>query len=636
MYHVVKKFFLGNPLHNEESSHQRLSNPIALAVFSSDALSSTAYATGEILLVLAIAGTGVLSLTLPIAVAIGILLVVVVTSYRQTIKAYPLGGGSYRVASDNLGTYAGLVAGSSLLVDYVLTVAVSVSAGTAAVTSALPGAAPFRVQIAVGFVILLALANLRGVKESGAVFAVPTFGFIALMVVTILTGFFRYFTGGAEAIAVPAAAEIIEASAPLTAFLIMKAFASGCAAMTGIEAIADGVAVFREPTAKNARLTITWMAGILLFMFLGLSWLAVNAGVQPVEETVISQLSRQFFGTGVLYFLISAFTAAILVVAANTAYADFPRLASFMSADNFLPHQFRDLGHRLVFSNGIIMLTLAAIGLIIGFGAETSRLIPLYALGVFTSFTLSQSGMVVRWIKSKETGWKRGVAVNGFGAVVTAVVLGVVTVTKFRDGAWVVVLLVPVMISAFLAVRRQYKRVAQELALPAAELAELNWQAYNKLHNRVVVFVKSIDRRLVRALQYAKTLKADATEAIFIDVGNEEGERMREEWDRADLGIKLTIIPSPYREIVAPILTFVRNVPRPTTDYIVTVIVPEYAPANAADAVLHDKTSFWIKQQLFGEPGVIVTDVPYHPDFDAPGPALRAHDDERRDSGATP
>jgi len=614
----VKSIFLGKAIHNEESAHQRLSNPVGLAVFSSDALSSTAYATGEILLILAVAGTSALRLTWPIAIAIGMLLILVVTSYRQTIKAYPKGGGSYRVASDNLGIYAGLAAGAALLVDYTLTVAVSVSAGTAAVTSALPELIPFKIEIAVGFVILLALANLRGVKESGALFAVPTYGFVVLMVLTILTGFYRYFTGGPDAIAVPAAAELIEATAPLTLFLILKAFASGCAAMSGIEAIADGVAVFREPTAKNARLTLTWMAGILLFLFLGLSWLAVHAGVQASHETVISQLSRTFFGTGPLYFAISAFTAAILVIAANTAYADFPRLASFMAADNFLPHQMRDLGHRLVFSKGILILTLVAIALIIGFGAETSALIPLYALGVFTCFTLSQAGMVMRWVKNKEKGWQLNAAINGLGALVTFIVLGVVTVTKFRDGAWIVVLLVPLMCLSFLWIRRQYARVAAELALTSDELVDLNYQAYNRIHNHVVVLVKNIDRRLVRALQYSRTLRADEIEALYVDAAGEgTATEIQRKWDQAGFGIKFTIIESPYREIMQPIIERVRAIPRPSPDYVVTVVVPEYAPTNAADAMLHDQTSFWIKRQLFGEPGVIVVDVPYHSSFDA-------------------
>jgi len=608
MARMLKSVLLGRAMHNQDVAHQRLSNPIALAVFSSDALSSTAYATGEILLVLAVAGAAALKLTVPIAVAVCILLVIVVMSYRQTIKAYPLGGGSYRVASDNLGTTAGLVAGASLLVDYVLTVAVSVSAGVAAITSAAPELLAWRVPIALGFVALLAVANLRGVKESGALFAVPTYGFVSIIAVTVTIGLFRLITQGAESIAIPHT-EVVEATAPLTAFLIAKAFASGCAAMTGVEAIADGVAVFREPTAKNARLTITWMAGILVFLFLGLSVLAVAAGVQPTHETVISQLSRQLYGTGWQYFLVTAFTTAILIIAANTAYADFPRLASFLAADDFLPHQMRDLGHRAVFSNGIILLTAAAAGLIVIFGGETSRLIPLYALGVFTSFTLSQAGMVMHHRKEREPRWQTSAVINGFGACVTAVVLVVVTVSKFVDGAWIVVLLIPTIIAYFLWVRRQYDRVRAELKIRPEELTDLNWQSYNRMHNHVIVLVKEIDRRLIRAIQYAKGIRADRVEALYVDIAG-DADRMRAEWAAADFGVKLTVVESPFREIVGPIMEYVRGIPRPTRDHVVTVIMPEYAAENIADTLLHDQTSLFLKTSLFGQPGVIVTDVP--------------------------
>jgi len=607
-----KRVLLGDPMHNVEVQHQRLSNPIALAVFSSDALSSTAYATGEILLVLAVAGSMALKLTVPIAIAVSILLVIVVISYRQTISAYPLGGGSYRVASDNLGTLAGLTAGASLLVDYVLTVAVSISAGVAAITSAAPALVPWRVPIALALVAVVAIANLRGVKESGAVFAVPTYGFVVLIGVTVVLGFYRLFTQGADAIAVPVS-ETIVATAPLTLFLIAKAFASGCAAMTGVEAIADGVAVFREPTAKNARLTITWMAGILVFMFMGLSILAVVAGVQPTEETVISQLSRVLYGTGPIYFAIATFTAMILVVAANTAYADFPRLASFLASDDFMPHQMRDLGHRAVFSNGILLLTFAAAALIVIFGAQTSRLIPLYALGVFTSFTLSQAGMVIHHRKTREPRWKLAAVINGFGASVTAVVLVVVAVSKFADGAWIVLLLIPTIIAYFLWVRRQYDRVREELKLRPDELTDLNWQSYNRMHNHVIVLVKDVDRRLIRALQYAKGLRADRTEAVFIDISG-TGDEMRKKWAQAEFGVKLTVVDSPYREIVHPIVEHIRSIPRPTCDHVVTVILPEYAAENVADTLLHDQTSLFLKTTLFGEPGVIVTDVPYRID----------------------
>lgn len=615
---IFKRVLLGNAMHNREVQHQRLSNPIALAVFSSDALSSTAYATGEILLVLSVAGAAALKLTVPVAIAVGILLVIVVTSYRQTIKAYPLGGGSYRVASDNLGTTAGLVAGASLLVDYVLTVAVSVSAGVAAITSAAPALTPWRVPIALGLVAIVAIANLRGVKESGAVFAVPTYGFVLLLGFTVTVGLFRWLTQGAESIAIPVT-ETITATGALTAFLVMKAFASGCAAMTGVEAIADGVAVFREPTAKNARLTITWMAGMLLYLFLSLSVLAVVAGAQPTEETVISQLSAVLFGRGLFYFILAGFTTAILVVAANTAYADFPRLSSFLAADDFLPHGMRDLGHRAVFSNGILLLTGAASILIVIFGAETSRLIPLYALGVFTSFTLSQAGMVLHHRKEQEPGWKTAAVINGVGACVTGVVMIVVTVSKFADGAWIVVLLIPTIIAYFLWVRRQYDAVRAELKLRPEELTDLNWQSYNRMHNHVILLVKEIDRRLIRALFYAKGLRADRLEALYVDISG-DGPEMRKLWEDAEFGVKLTIVTSPYREIVQPILEYVRSVPRPTRDHVVTVIMPEYAPDSLAGNMLHDQTSLFLKTSLFATPGVIVTDVPYRAEKPASSP----------------
>ena len=606
----LKRLLLGDPLHNREAMHQRLSNPVALAVFSSDALSSVAYAPQEIMLMLALAGTAALSLTLPIAVAIGVLLVIVVLSYRQTIREYPGGGGSYIVAKENLGTIPGLVAGASLLVDYILTVAVSISAAVAAITSAVPGLLPYTVPMAVGFVLLLAIANLRGVKESGTLFAGPTFAFIALIGFMVITGLIRFATG--DPITVPAPAEQIEVVQSLGLFLVLKAFASGCTAMTGVEAIANGVQAFRQPEDKNASITLTWMAGILLFLFTGIALLSTLAGVQPSEtETVISQLSREMFGTGWLYYVISASVAAILVLAANTAYADFPRLSSFVADDDFLPHQLRDRGHRLVFSNGIILLTIAAIVLLVAFGGVTTRLIPLYAVGVFLSFTLSQAGMVRHHLRIRESGWQRSLVINALGATATGIVTAVIATAKFTHGAWIVLILIPTIVAFFLWVRRQYERVRMDLAIRPDEFADLDWQSYNRMHNHVIVLVKSIDRRLVRALRYARTLQADRIEAVYVDIdGDAAGFRKR--WDKAAFGIKLTVIDSPYREILGPIMEFIRAVPRPTNDHVVTVILPEYAPENFGDAMLHDQTSLFLKQQLFGEPGVILTDVPYH------------------------
>jgi amino acid transporter len=614
----LKNFLLGNPLHTEQSQHQKLSNGTALAVFSSDAISSVAYATGEIILVLSVAGAAFLHLTWWIALVIAALLAVVAASYRQTIRACPQGGGSYVVSRENLGDFAGLVAGASILVDYTLTVSVSIASGTAALTSAFPLLRPFTVPICLGFIALLAVANLRGLKESGRMFSVLTYTFIASAVFMIVWGVVVALTKGTAALQVPSSHETIAATGSLSALLLLRAFASGCAALTGIEAIADGVQAFREPAAKNAAKTMTRLGAILVFLFLGITWLAVNAGVQNVEhETVISQLSRQLFGTGPVYFFISFATMAILVIAANTSFTGFPLLSSFMAGHDYLPHQLKDRGYRLVHSNGILLLTGGAALLIVIFGGQTSALIPLYAVGVFTAFTLSQAGLVRHWLKNKQDPqWRMSLVLNAVGATATAIVLVVITVAKFTEGAWIVIVLIPVMVSYFAWIKRRYDMVKAELALPEDELVDLNWQAYNRLHNHVILLVKDIDRRLVRALQYTKSLRADTVEAVFIDVSGEQAETFRKQWDEAGLGIRLTVIESPYREVISPVLTYIRSFSRPTRDHVITVIVPEYAPMNAADAVLHDQTSFWIKQQLFGEDGVIVADVPYHPSFD--------------------
>ncbi|MRR11392.1 APC family permease [bacterium] len=571
-----------------------------------------AYAPGEIMLMLALAGTAALKLTLPIALAIGALLIVVVLSYRQTIREYPGGGGSYIVAKENLGTIPGLIAGASLLVDYILTVAVSISAAVAAITSAQPQLLPYTVPIAVGFVVLLAIANLRGVKESGALFAGPTFLFIFLIGFMVVVGLFRFATGSPFTVPVPH--ETVEPIQTLTLFLILKAFASGCTAMTGVEAIANGTQAFKQPENKNAAITLSWMAGILLFLFVGIATLVSLAHVQPSHtETVISQLSRAMFGTGWLYYVISASVAAILVLAANTAYADFPRLSSFVASDDFLPHQLRDQGHRLVYSNGIILLTMAAIALLVIFGGVTTRLIPLYAVGVFSSFTLSQAGMIFHHRRIREPNWQRSLIINAAGAATTLVVTLVIATAKFSQGAWIVLILIPLIVMYFLWVRRQYDRVRSELAIRPDEFADLDWQSYNRMHNHVIVLVKEIDRRLIRALRYAKSLSADKVEALYIDIDG-SGKAFQERWDKAGFGIRLTCINSPYREILAPIMDYIRSIPRPTIDHVVTIILPEYAPENVGDAMLHDQTSFFLKQQLFGEPGVILTDVPYHID----------------------
>ena len=624
MPNTLKKMLLGDPIHNKEAAHQRLSNPVALAVFSSDALSSVAYATEEIVLALAVAGAGALAVAWPISIAIAALLVVVAFSYRQTIKAYPSGGGAYIVAKENLGDFPGLVAGGALLIDYVLTVAVSISAGTAAITSAFPQVMPYKLVLAVGLVLVLAVMNLRGIKESGAIFAGPTFFFVIMLGITIVAGLYMQFFGGGIHL-VPHAAFPMEpgiAVTGLTLFLIMRAFASGCTAMTGVEAIANGVQAFKSPEATNARRTLTWMAGLLLFMFLGTSALAVLTKVTPdavlvggqlvTVQTILSQLAHGIFGNGFLYYMLQAGTALILILAANTSYADFPRLGSFMAGDGYLPKALRDRGSRLVHSNGMILLTAMSILLLVVFGGETSRLIPLYAIGVFMSFTLSQSGMVVHWFKNREPRWHFSAFVNGLGAVVTFVVLIVIASAKFMSGAWIVLLLIPILVGYFEWVKRAYVRSAKRVALPPDEELEFNYRSHNKMHNHVVILFGAIDRRLVRAVQYARSIQADVIEGLFVDATSDKADAVRAEWERLEIGYKLTVIESPYREIIDPIRDYVCSIPRPTHDYVVTVILPEFVPETRAEFMLHDQTSFWIKSALFQLPGVILADVPYH------------------------
>jgi len=623
MPNTFKQMLLGPPIHNEEVTHQRLSNPVALAVFSSDALSSVAYATEEILLGLAIAGTGALAIAWPISLAIGTLLVIVAFSYRQTILAYPGGGGAYIVAKENLGAFPGLVAGGSLLVDYVLTVAVSVSAGTAAITSAFPQILPYKVGLAVLLVLILAVVNLRGIKESGSIFAGPTFFFVIMLGVTIAAGLYRQFLGGG----IPVTPHVFPlaqgevAVTGLSLFLIMRAFASGCTAMTGVEAIANGVQAFKAPEAINARRTLTWMAGILLFLFLGTGALATLSHVTPyvrlvggqpeTVDTIMSQLARGIFGTGFLYYMLQAGTALILILAANTSYADFPRLGSFMAGDGYLPKQLRDRGSRLVYSNGMILLTAMSILLLVLFGGETSRLIPLYAIGVFASFTLSQSGMVVHWFKNRESRWHWSAFVNGLGAVTTFVVLIVIAAAKFTSGAWIVLLLIPLLVAYFEWVKRSYAKAAARVALPLEEEQAFSQRSHKTMHNHVILLFATIDRRLVRAVQYARSIEADVIEGLFVDVTGDRADEVRAEWARLDIGYKLTILPSPYREIIEPIRAYICAIPRPTHDHVVTVILPEYVPETRAEYMLHDQTSYWIKSALFSLPGVILADIPY-------------------------
>lgn len=605
-----KRFLLGRALHNEETAHQRLSNPVALAVFASDALSSVAYAGQEILIILALAGAGALHLAWPIALGIAGLLTIVVLSYRQTIKSYPHGGGSYIVTKYNLGKIPSLVAGASLLIDYILTAAVSISAGTAAITSAFPPVYEYRVFLALGFLLILAYANLRGTRESGALFTAPTYAFVVLLGGTILFGIFRYIFIGPEAIRVPLPAEAQAITANLTLFLIARAFSSGCTAMTGVEAIANGVQAFKEPEWKNARRTLSVMATILLTLFLGLSWLTVHAGVHPSEtETVISQIARQLYGgENPLYYLLSFSTMAILVLAANTAYADFPRLASFLAADDYLPRRFKELGHRLVFSNGVVVLTAAAALLIVAFRADTTSLIPLYAVGVFTSFTLSQTGMVLHHLREREPQWVAGTIINVAGAIATAGVLLVIAITKFTTGAWMVLIIIPLTMGMFLYIKSHYEKAAKAAELPAEELAHEFANLQSKRTNHVVVLAKDFDKRLLMVLRFAKTNIRGELRALHISADSNVSE-FRKQWEEFGIDIPLDVVDSPYRELIDPLITYIREL-RSKGDT-VTVVLGEFAPEDSTDMMLHDQMTTFIKWALFKEPKTIVVSVPF-------------------------
>jgi amino acid transporter len=668
----LKRFIIGRALRTEQAAHERLSKKTALAVFSSDALSSTAYATEEILLVLAVAAAfgqaDAFRYVVPISIGIGVLLVIVAISYRQTIHAYPSGGGAYIVAKENLGTNAGLVAGASLLVDYVLTVAVSIAAGVAAITSMVQGTRyawlnEHKVLLCLIFIAFIAIANLRGVRESGALFAGPTYAFLISFLFMIAYGLYSYYSYGGAA-PVPGPEEIKTAEGytvqPLTLLLILGAFSNGCAALTGIEAISNGVPAFKKPEATNAATTLVIMAALLTTMFLGTSVLAYLYGVHPHEsETVISQFARIMF-TGPMfwfYYVVQIATALILVLAANTSFADFPRLGSLLARDRYLPRQFATRGDRLVFSNGIVILAIFASLLVIIFAGDTSRLIPLYAVGVFLSFTLSQSGMVRHWLKEradlrKKNGkpfqpnkadihftestidpdslpdaqltasdgrgstfitdevtdtshWKRSIVISAVGALATFIVLCVFIVTKFIHGAWIVVVVIPLLVLMFRAIHKHYVGVAKQLSTEGLD-------ALRPIKHTVIVPISGIHRGVVGALQYAKSIAPEHVQAVYVDFDEEATAKLREKWERWGAGIKLVVLPSPYRELTRPLLRYISRLERKNNNDVVTVLLPEFVPAKWWQHLLHNQSSLMLKGALLFKEGVIVISVPYH------------------------
>ncbi len=616
----TRRVLFGRPLASEEEADQRLSVVTGLPVFASDNISSSAYATEEIMRVLTIAGVSALVFTLPITIAVVIVLAIVVTSYRQTIAAYPKGGGSYIVASDNLGMLPGLTAAAAILTDYVLTVAVSVAAGVAALTSVFPELFDHRVVIGVVLISVLALVNLRGIRESGLIFSAPTYVYLVSILGLLAFGLFRYATGTMPDYQAPAAWLTTEVAEPLGLLLILRAFASGSVALTGTEAVADGVQAFKPPEARNAKVVLALMGAFFATIFVGMSFLAGQLGVIPdptEQETVLSQLTRTFVGTGTpFHLLIQLSTAVLLILAANTSFADFPRLSSFLARDGFLPRIFQFRGERLAFNSGIIVLAIVALILIVAFGGSVAALIPLYTVGVFIAFTLSQSGMVRRWYKLRvtERGWQRKALINGIGAATTAVVAVEVAASKFLLGAWIVIVLIPILIAMMLFIRRQYASTAEQLAVPPN--AKLPGP---RREERVIVPVPGINRAVVQAINVARSIAPDVI-AVLVADDVEAAAKLREQWDKQLNEVPLVIVESPYRALIGPLLAYLDVLdemwPQEKEKPITFVVIPEFVARSWWERILFNQSAQRLRQALLGRPHTVVVNVPYRREDD--------------------
>ncbi len=623
---TLGSWFIGRPLSTADASHQTIGKVVGLAVFASDALSSTAYATQEILGVIAAAGAVAYGYLFPISLAIVTLLAIVTISYEQTIHAYPGGGGAYIVARDNLGELPAQTAGAALLTDYILTVSVSISAGVAQIVSAYPDLFPYRVLIAVIAVGFIMLINLRGVKESGTAFAIPTYFFVVMMVFTVGFGIFRYLTGSLGVVVDPPHFEVKHVLSVITPFILLHAFANGTTALTGVEAISNGITAFKEPRSKNAGITLIWMSLILGALFLGLSFL--TGRVQAVfseEETVISQLARTIYnGRGIPYLMLITGTTVILIMAANTAFADFPRLGALHAGDGFLPRQLTYRGSRLVYSRGIVSLAVISSILIIIFQASVTRLIPLYAIGVFLSFTLSQAGMARRWWKighlkegveivepgstlKYESGWQNRMLINGFGAICTAIVMVVFAVTKFREGAWVVLILTPVLVTIFFSIHHHYKGLAKKLSLDNFGVVPPH-----TIRHRVIMPVSGVHQGTLAALRYARMLSDDIT-AVHVTIEPADAEKVRQKWETWGEGVRMVMLDSPYRLFLEPILGYIADIARQRQPgETITIVVPEFVSESRVTSALHTNTADLLRSQLKRQHGIVIINVPYH------------------------
>jgi amino acid transporter len=644
----LRRLVIGAPIATERMAHERLPKILALPIFASDALSSTAYASEEIMAALLLAGTAIFNMTPMLSLAIIVLLTIVVISYRQIVMAYPSGGGAYIVAGDNLGPVPAQVAGASLLVDYILTVAVSSSAGIAAIVSLVKGFRPdshiaeYTVPMCLLAVLFITIINLRGAKESGVAFAIPAYSFLLLMYGMIGYGVYLYMTG--HLTPVHSAAEMANAryinensgaidykafsdlSKSAALFLILHAFSSGCTALTGVEAISNGVQAFKEPASKNAAITMTILAALLGTIFFGLSFLAVHANALPpsasvlsaaaaeaahaagrdatLGETVVSQVGRAVFGTSFLYVAMQVVTCIILVLAANTAFAGFPRLCALQAADGYLPRQLANIGDRLVYNNGIFILTFFSVLLIILFKGDVHHLIPLYAIGVFLSFTISQSGMVKRWFRVRDKGWKLKAAINGFGAICTFIVMIIFGVVKFRDGAWIVILVIPALVCLFLKIKKHYRSVAKQLSLEG-------YRPQQGFRQHVCVLVPDIHRGVIPALQLARSIATDAR-AIHISIDPARENRVRERWTLYSRGMPLTVLTSEYRSLINPVVEYIERLQAQDPGSAVLMVIPEFEPQGWFAKLLHGHAAFALAVRLHFMPGVMVVNVPYH------------------------
>jgi amino acid transporter len=601
---LLKRWLVGNPIKTAHAAHERLSKSLALAIFSSNSISSVAYATEEILLVLILAGTAALAWSIPVSLAILFLVIVLTISYRQIIYEYPEGGGAYIVARSNLGEMPALIAAAALMIDYVLTVAVSVAAGVAAITSAIPELFAHREALGLISIVFIVVVNLRGTRESGKFFAIPTYFAIGALGLMVLIGTVRSFTDGVAMLPLPSpAGGDLE---NLSLFLILRSFAAGCAAVTGMEVISNGVKAFRSPESENAARTMVWMSVILGSLFMGISWMAYHYGIMAKEdETVVSQLARLTFGTGVTYYTIQVGTMMLLVLAANSAFAGFPHLASILARDGFMPHQMATFGDRLVFSNGIIILGFFACLLLVVFQGDTHALIPLYAIGVFVSFTLSQAGMVRRWLVKKGLHWRKKLIVNGIGAVTTGIATVIIAVTKFMQGAWIVFLLVAALIMIFRGIRRHYKAVAEQVMLTR------DARPPRPRRNLVLIPIGAVNKAVVRAVDYARS-RGGEVRAVLIDVDKEETAVVEIKWAQWGCGVPLIVLPSPYRSILGALLDYVEENLDKDPDCWITVVLPEILPARWWQNILHNQRALLLKGALLFKDRVVLTDVPFH------------------------